>query len=86
VVDGDVVREVEAPQIVDVETSPEPARPSEEEAARPARRKPRAAKSAKDTKGAKETKEPKEARAAKEKKTVAKPRGGRKKVAVGAEA
>jgi uncharacterized LabA/DUF88 family protein len=85
VVDGDVVREVEATEIVDVEEAPsaagEPAR--EGTAAKPSRRKPRAAKAAK---AAKEPKEPRAAKEPREKKPAAKPRGGRKKVAVGAEA
>jgi hypothetical protein len=83
VVDGDVVREVEAPQIVDVEAeaAPETVRAAEEP--KPARRKPRAARTAKDTKGTKEAKEP---RAAKDKKAAPKPRAGRKKVAVAVEA
>jgi len=82
IVDGDVVREVETPSIVDVEAeaTPEAVRPTEEQP-KAARRKARAPRAAK---GTKETKEPKEPRVAKEKKAVARPRGGRKKVAVAA--
>jgi uncharacterized LabA/DUF88 family protein len=86
VIDGDVVRESETPPIVDAEEAApaleaEPvAGPAEDErsAARPARRRTAAAKAPRGSreKGAKEPRE---------KKSVTKPRGGRKKVAVAAD-
>ena len=94
VVEGDVVRETEAPSVVDGEeaTAPvEEAHPIAEEppAAKPSRRR----KESKDGKESKEPKAAKEPRAAKtakeprEKKSVTKPRSGaRKKAAVAADA
>jgi uncharacterized LabA/DUF88 family protein len=91
VVEGDVVRETEAPSVLDGEEATTPA----EEAA-PVAEEPPAAKPARKRKDAKESKEPKaakEPRAAKvakeprEKKGVTKPRSGaRKKAAVAADA
>jgi uncharacterized LabA/DUF88 family protein len=89
VVDGDVVREVETPSIVDAEEAPAgaAAAPAEEApASKPSGRRPRAAKGTKEPKKAKETKEPRAAKEGREKKPAARPRGGRKKVAVAVEA
>jgi uncharacterized LabA/DUF88 family protein len=91
VIEADVVREVEMQPIVDGEEAAPAA--AEAEAAAPAAhpkpsRRGRAAKATKDTKEAKSTKEPK-AKAAKEpreKKSAAKPKTSRKKVAVAADA
>jgi hypothetical protein len=88
VIDGDVVRESETPPIVDAEEAGAPApaeavaAPAEEEraASRPSRRRTGAPKSPRAAKEAKAAKEPRE------KKSVTKPRGGRKKVAVAADA
>ena len=95
VVDGDVVREVETPPIVDGEEAPPETvyadrseTPVEAAPVKPSRRA-RAAKPPKDTKEAKGTKEPKASKAAKEpreKKSAAKPKTSRKKVAVAADA
>jgi uncharacterized LabA/DUF88 family protein len=73
VVDGDVVRETEAPAIVDAEEAPgaETAPPEPEAAQRPSRRGSRRSRTGKESKGAKEPKERREA----------KPRAARKKVA-----
>jgi hypothetical protein len=83
VVDGDVVRDVEQPSIVDAEPmAAEAVEPVEagREPAKPSRR-------AKGAKGVKEPKGEKEPRAAKERKAPAKPRAGsRRKSAVAAEA
>jgi hypothetical protein len=83
VVDGDVVRDVEQPSIVDAEPmAAEADAPVEagREPAKPSRR-------AKGAKSAKEPKAEKEPRAAKERKAPAKPRAGsRRKTPVAAEA
>ena len=93
VVEGDVVRETEAPSVVDGEeatTPSEEAAPVAEEtpAAKPSRSK--GAKAPKEPKAAKAAKAPKAPKAAKEpreKKSVTKPRSGaRKKTAVAADA
>jgi uncharacterized LabA/DUF88 family protein len=89
VVDGDVVREVESPSIVDAEEAAPvgEAQPMEEapaDEARPAARTSRRRGGA--AKGSRAAKEPKGAKEPREKKSVAKPRGGRKKVAVAADA
>ena len=81
VVEGDVVRETEAPAILDGEeattTAPEAVSAEGPEGGRPSRRK--------SAKGAKSAK-PKAAKEPREKKSVAKPKTGRKKVAVAADA
>jgi uncharacterized LabA/DUF88 family protein len=87
VVDGDVVREVEAPGIVDGEAvegaaAASPAEPAETPAGRGARKR-REPKAAKEPKGAKVAKEPKGAKQPKER-AGAKPRARRKQVAVSA--
>jgi uncharacterized LabA/DUF88 family protein len=91
VVDGDVVRETEAPSIVDAEPmgageSSSDAQPEDryrEQEAEPAKPSRRGGKA----KGARPAKEPKEPKAAKERKPAAKPRAGaRKKAAVAVEA
>ena len=94
IVEGDVVRETEAPAIVDAEeAAAAPASREEAAAETPAARTRQ--RRGKDTKGTKDTKEPKEPKAAKEsrgarepkeKKIAAKPRATRKKVAVAADA
>jgi uncharacterized LabA/DUF88 family protein len=89
VVEGDVVRETEAPSVVDGEEATAPAEAAapaaeEEPAAKPSRR--RIPKDSKDSKGSKEPRESKAARAPREKKGVTKPRTTRKKVAVAADA
>ncbi|HET7695171.1 MAG TPA: NYN domain-containing protein [Vicinamibacterales bacterium] len=88
IVDGDVVRESAAPAILDAEEAPAAeTQPAEEEqspveerhAPRGTRRRTAGGRAAR-------TKEPKPAKEPREKKSVAKPRGGRKKVAVAADA
>jgi uncharacterized LabA/DUF88 family protein len=84
VVEGDVVRETEAPAILDGEEAPaaptEPVAGDEASAEKSSRRKP-----AKGVKTAK-AREPKAAKEPREKKSVAKPKNSRKKVAVAADA
>jgi uncharacterized LabA/DUF88 family protein len=81
VVEGDVVRETEAPAILDGEEAPtvsaEPVAGEEASSEKPSRRK--------SAKGAK-TAKPKAAKEPREKKSVAKPKTARKKVAVAADA
>src|SRR5829696_1574987 len=85
VVEGDVVRETEAPPILDGEEASGPveaeaAPPADEATAeRPSRRRGTAPK------GPRAPKPPKAAKEPREKKSVTKPRGGRKKVAVAAD-
>jgi len=86
VVDGDVVRETEAPQIVDAEEATsvvesEAGGSAEAEPAKPSRRKRAAA-----PRGARPAREPKAPKEAREKKSVVRGRGSRKKVAVAADA
>ena len=86
VIDGDVVRESETPPIVDaeeaapaLEADPVAATPEDERsAARPARRRTAGAKAPRGSRD-------KAAKEAREKKSVTKARGGRKKVAVAAD-
>ena len=90
VVEGDVVRETEAPSVVDGEEATAPAEEAapvaeEEPAAKPSRSK--GAKAVKEPKAAKAPKAPKAAKEPREKKSVSKPRSGaRKKPAVAADA
>ena len=87
IVEGDVVREVEPPQIVDAEeavAAPE-AQPADEAA--PADQRPgRGSRRKGGAKAPRAAKEPKAAKEPREKKSVSKQRGGRKKVAVAADA
>ena len=83
VVDGDVVRDIEQPRIVDVDVEPIPAQAAgqsdgEPEPSRPGRKRA--------SKGAKESKTPKEPRAAKEKKAATPRASSRKRTPVAAEA
>ena len=89
VVDGDVVREVEPPAIVDAEEAApvaeaEPVGEGPAGEGRPTARSSRRRGGA--AKAPRAPKEPKAAKDAREKKSVTKPRGGRKKVAVAADA
>jgi uncharacterized LabA/DUF88 family protein len=89
VVDGDVVREVESPSILDAEEAApvvevQPGEDASAEEDRPAARTSR--RRGGSAKGSRAAKEPKAAKEPREKKSVAKPRGGRKKVAVAADA
>src|SRR5688500_3869490 len=93
VVEGDVVRETEAPSVVDGEEATAPAEEAapvaplndETPAAKPSRSK--GGKAAKEPKAAKAPKAPKAAKEPREKKSVTKPRSGaRKKAAVAADA
>jgi hypothetical protein len=89
IVDGDVVREVEAPSIVDAEEAAPAAEAQATEGApgaeeeRPSGRTPRRKGGGR---AGRAPKEPKAAKEPREKKSVTKPRGGRKKVAVAADA
>ena len=92
VVEGDVVRETEAPSVVDGEEATAPAEEAapiagEEPAGKPARKR-REPKEPKEPKAAgKSPKVAKSAKPAREKKSVTKPRSGaRKKTAVAADA
>jgi uncharacterized LabA/DUF88 family protein len=89
VVDGDVVRETEAPSIVDAEEATAAAQadggaPAQDEGHAPkSSRRKRASGGRGGAKPAREAKAPKDGR---EKKSVSRPRGSRKKVAVAADA
>ena len=87
VVDGDVVREVEAPQILDAEEAgAAPEAQPEDDGARADQRPVRGSRRKGGAKPPRAAKEPKAAKEPREKKSVSKPRGGRKKVAVAADA